>query len=148
MAFLYNGRGDVSLTYSPQGDGNARDSRVAMWLVGFHLPIPRKGMETLLINPTTPSHLTFHLPIPRKGMETHNSSSSHSSLSLVSLTYSPQGDGNVLYDTLLAAAPEFHLPIPRKGMETVNMFSWNSNRSHCFTYLFPARGWKRGCRDR
>ncbi len=35
-----------------------------------------------------------HLPIPRKGMETQNREESYLQSCPVSLTYSPQGDGN------------------------------------------------------
>ena len=84
----------VSLTYSPQGDGNLIDSMAVVFRGKFHLFIPRKGMETFETCLSRAASSLFHLPIPRKGMETYLVFWFPGCRYIVSLTYSPQGDGN------------------------------------------------------
>ena len=86
----------------------------------FHLPTPRKGIETCSSFITRSNGLQFHLPTPRKGIETN----------FTAIAFTPQVDS------------PFHLPTPRKGIETLSNPKSPYKSSECFTYLLPARGLK------
>ena len=130
----------VSLTYSPQGDGNkgkqltqgrltprftylfpARGRKQTLSVTAkldqlmFHLPIPRKGTETLIFRNLLEAHFLFHLPIPRKGTETQCNGNVTFPIFLVSLTYSPQGDGNFRKQTQAWLLPRVSLTYSPQG---------------------------------
>ena len=112
------------------------------------LPIPRKGMETLVLAISlniASNAYTFHYLFPARGWKREPSFFPYCFKDSTSfITYSPQGDGNQQSApiTTLAIAT-VSLPIPRKGMETKKRVL-NSHWTFLFLfhYLFPARGWK------
>ena len=157
----------VSLTYSPQGDGNIHPMYSALTHCSFHLPIPRKGTETSSQMTEAAQCIAFHLPIPRKGTETKYYYIANFFLGFVSLTYSPQGDGNISscgyvpalirnvsltyspqgdgnYIAIFTYMPNFVVSLtysPQGDGNTNNQC--NKLLLNCgFTYLFPARGRK------
>ena len=87
--------------------------------------------------------LWFHLPIPRKGTETALETFQTRIAVKVSLTYSPQGDGNILFPESPYNTGVVSLTYSPQG-DGNKITNPTSTRltNLCFTYLFPARGRK------
>ena len=111
--------------------------------IAFHLPTPRKGIETRMVAVAmtlTISGFTYLLParglkhcVPRKLTGTGQG-----------FTYLLPARGLKLVVNFFAArSPSaFHLPTPRKGIETRARCEQVVPLPKGFTYLLPARGLK------
>ncbi len=121
VEILPSGGTGLSLTISPQGDGNKQCFTHGKILrVDFHWPFPRKGTETWTTTTLCSFFALLSLTIsPQGDGNFHVFTFSKEGLKL-SLTISPQGDGNNPYthQQILTFSKFFHWPFPRKGTET------------------------------
>ena len=113
-----------------------------------HLPFPRKGTETLArLQRRLRSCLRSHLPFPRKGTETFDRCTcvAKALLSLVTPTFSPQGDGNSNPAPYFARVSACHTYLfPARGRKPGLLLLAHARTASSHTYLFPARGRKPG----
>ena len=104
---------ELSDTFAPKGDGNLiLDPEKSTGF--FPIPLPRKGMETLVGKKQKFLNLYFPIPLPRKGMETEEDK------------------------TKAAETKDFPIPLPRKGMET--SFQLTSRYTYYFPIPLPRKG--------
>jgi len=117
-------------TYSPQGDGNySQKATLALGIpaIVFQNLFPARGRKRCSLHLFLCSYQRFSEPIPRKGTETLaiQPTVANQEKEKFFRTYSPQGDGNG--SELQAVINRFNSfrfsePIPRKGTETTKGF--------------------------